>query len=305
MRQRQNILLTGVAALALIAGAGAGAGVAAAQQGSQGQNGSPGMSGRSGIHAQTAKPGAAAGMEQHAQTSTATGAKAESKTGGSAALNAKGANQPAMAQKSFEGPKGQSMARKGPESAKGQRSARELKQNKMGSEAKKTAESRHEHLGANERAKRNEREHLGANARIEHNGTTARNQHERRGHMSTARRTERSRTKTAQRNERNLKGLQGNASIPMQGSHVNLTHQQRTKIRESVIDARNAPRAGHVNFNIRVGTLVPREHVHVVPVPETLVRIDPRWRGYDYFIVEDQVIIVNPRDMRIVAVIDV
>ncbi|HUI12665.1 MAG TPA: DUF1236 domain-containing protein [Xanthobacteraceae bacterium] len=112
---------------------------------------------------------------------------------------------------------------------------------------------------------------------------------------------------TAERSERNghLKGLQGNASIPMQGSHVNLSSEQRTRIRDTVIDARNAPRVGHVDFDIRVGTLVPRERVHVVRVPETLVRIEPQWRGYDYFVVEDQVIIVNPRDMRIVAVLDV
>ena len=45
--------------------------------------------------------------------------------------------------------------------------------------------------------------------------------------------------------------------------------------------------------------------IHVVRVPETLVRIDPRWHGYLYFVVADQVVIVNPRDMRIVAVLEV
>ncbi len=91
----------------------------------------------------------------------------------------------------------------------------------------------------------------------------------------------------------------------MQGSHVNLTSEPRTQIRDTVIDARGAPRVGHVDFDVAVGTDVPRDRVHVVRVPETLVRIDPQWRGYDYFIVEDQVIIVDPHDMRIVAVLDV
>ncbi len=72
------------------------------------------------------------------------------------------------------------------------------------------------------------------NAIAEHNRKTARNEHERRGPMSTAERgrNEHGRMSTAERNEHNLKGLQGNASIPMQGSHVTLTPEQRTRIRE-------------------------------------------------------------------------
>jgi uncharacterized protein Smg (DUF494 family) len=33
------------------------------------------------------------------------------------------------------------------------------------------------------------------------------------------------------------------------------------------------------------------------------VQIDPAWRGFLYFVHEDEVVIVNPRDMRIVAVL--
>jgi hypothetical protein len=45
--------------------------------------------------------------------------------------------------------------------------------------------------------------------------------------------------------------------------------------------------------------------VKVVPVPPTLVEIHPAWRGYSYFIVDDEIIIVEPRTLRIVAVLDV
>ena len=41
----------------------------------------------------------------------------------------------------------------------------------------------------------------------------------------------------------------------------------------------------------------------VVPVPNTLVQIEPRWRGFLYFVYEDEVVIVNPHDMKIVAVV--
>lgn len=117
---------------------------------------------------------------------------------------------------------------------------------------------------------------------------------------------------TAER-ERTMRGLQGNAAEPMQGAgrangvggNVRFTDQQRTTIKRTIIDARGAPRAGHVDFDVRVGTVVPRGSIHVTAVPQTLVRIEPRWRGYLYFVYEDQIVIVNPRDMHIVAVVAV
>jgi hypothetical protein len=39
-------------------------------------------------------------------------------------------------------------------------------------------------------------------------------------------------------------------------------------------------------------------------VPTELVTIYPSWRGYDYFLVGDQIIVVNPRTHDIVAVLD-
>ena len=105
---------------------------------------------------------------------------------------------------------------------------------------------------------------------------------------------------TAQGRERsNLKGLQGNAS----GVNVQLNEQQKTQIRTSIIEGRNAPRADHVNFNVAVGTAIPRGGVRIVPVPETLVQIEPGWRGFEYFVYEEEIVIVNPRDMTIVAVL--
>jgi Protein of unknown function (DUF1236) len=105
---------------------------------------------------------------------------------------------------------------------------------------------------------------------------------------------------TAQGQDRsNLKGLQGNAS----GVSLRLSDQQKTQIRTTVIEARNAPRADHVNFDIAVGTAVPRGGVRIVPIPATLVQIEPTWRGFEYFVYEQEIVIVNPRDMTIVAVL--
>jgi hypothetical protein len=70
-----------------------------------------------------------------------------------------------------------------------------------------------------------------------------------------------------------------------------------------VIDAKGAPRVANVDFNVAVGAVIPRGSIHIVPVPPTLVQIDPQWRGFLYCVWNDELIIVNPRDMRIVAVV--
>ena len=99
-------------------------------------------------------------------------------------------------------------------------------------------------------------------------------------------------------------GLQGNASGQMQGQHQ-LSEEQRTRIRQTVIDARGAPRVGHVDFDVRVGTRLPRGRIHLIRVPETLVQIDPEWQGFLYFVYEDEIVVVDPNDMEIVAVLPV
>jgi len=85
---------------------------------------------------------------------------------------------------------------------------------------------------------------------------------------------------------------------------VTFTTEQRTKIRETVLRGSNAPRVTNVNFNIRVGTVVPRT-VRVVAVPEVIVEIHPQWRGFLYFVYEEEIVIIEPGSLRIVAVITV
>ena len=63
------------------------------------------------------------------------------------------------------------------------------------------------------------------------------------------------------------------------------------------------PRVNNVNFAVRVGTAVPTS-VRVVEVPPALIEIHPQWRGHMYFVVGDEIIIVD-RNHRIVAVIEV
>jgi hypothetical protein len=83
-----------------------------------------------------------------------------------------------------------------------------------------------------------------------------------------------------------------------------MTTEQRTTIRETVIRSGNAPRVANVNFSINVGVVVPST-VRVVEVPTTIVEIHPEWRGYRYFVVNDEIVIVEPRTLKIVAVLEV
>jgi peptidoglycan hydrolase-like protein with peptidoglycan-binding domain len=84
---------------------------------------------------------------------------------------------------------------------------------------------------------------------------------------------------------------------------VTLTEQQRTQIRQTVLADRSVPRVDRVDFSISVGTRVPT-HVRVIEVPQVLIEIHPEWRGHRYFVVRDEIVIVD-RELAIVAVVPV
>lgn len=131
------------------------------------------------------------------------------------------------------------------------------------------------------------------------NGNTAAEQQNRTGGTAAQQQNRTGGNMNAERGRTGMEGLQSNAS----GMNVRLTDQQRTEIRSTVINGHGAPRVAHVDFDVTVGTVIPRGRIHVVAVPETLVRIEPAWRGFLYFVYEDEVVIVDPNDMKIVAVV--
>jgi hypothetical protein len=94
----------------------------------------------------------------------------------------------------------------------------------------------------------------------------------------------------------------GQGAAPIRGA-VNLSAEQRTRLHGVFIGERNAPRFNDVDFDLAVGRPVPRS-VHFVPMPQAIFAIEPAWRGYDYFMVGDQVVIVDPVTLEIVAILD-
>lgn len=86
-----------------------------------------------------------------------------------------------------------------------------------------------------------------------------------------------------------------------QSASVNLSDQQRTRISQSISQQRVRAET-NVNFNISVGTNIPR-NVRLYPLPAAVLAIVPQYRGYSYLVVRDEIVIVEPRSYRIVAVI--
>jgi hypothetical protein len=193
----------------------------------------------------------------------------------------------------------------------GNRSQQSATAQQNGDRSAQNAQSKMGEKHMNHAAQNKENRSGAANTAMQEHGrtrvnvnTAERGRHHERTRFGTAeehRRGERTRFNTAEQRNGNLRGLQANTSIPME-QRGNMWGQHRTEI-DRVVDASDAPRADRVDFNVRVGSVVPRRGVRFVPMPETLVQIEPRWHGYYYFVYENQVVVVSPRTMRIVAVL--
>lgn len=87
------------------------------------------------------------------------------------------------------------------------------------------------------------------------------------------------------------------------GSSVkpSVTVEQRRQITTVFARHRSEARAT-VNIDIRVGTRVPRD-VKLVAVPQEIVVIVPEYRRFRYFVVGDQVVIVDPASFEIVEIL--
>jgi len=87
------------------------------------------------------------------------------------------------------------------------------------------------------------------------------------------------------------------------GAGAKLSTEQRTKITTVIRNEHVAP-VTNVNFSISVGTRIPRDvSYHVLPTE--VVTVYPQWRGYNYVLVRDQILVIDPQTFEIVAILDV
>ncbi len=98
------------------------------------------------------------------------------------------------------------------------------------------------------------------------------------------------------------KGTTENRTVGQAGAGAKLSSEQRTKITTVIRNQHVAP-VTNVNFSISVGTRVPRD-VAFHPLPTEIVTIYPDWRGYEFILVNNQIVVVDPQSFEIVAVLD-
>jgi len=109
---------------------------------------------------------------------------------------------------------------------------------------------------------------------------------------------------TANETNKSSSEVHGKSETTAQGSIASgakLSSEQRGRITTIFHHHRVAP--AHLNVSVRVGVRVPAS-VHFYPVPAEVIEIYPEWRGYDYILVGDQILIVDPQTHEIVAVLE-
>jgi hypothetical protein len=95
------------------------------------------------------------------------------------------------------------------------------------------------------------------------------------------------------------------AQAPSSGTNTNVSAnvstQQQTRISQS-ISRLNVQPLSNVNFSVAVGTVIPR-NVRLQTLPADIVQIVPQYRGYNFVVVRDEIVIVEPSTLRIVSVL--
>lgn len=91
-------------------------------------------------------------------------------------------------------------------------------------------------------------------------------------------------------------------SGPGATERVQVSQEQRRTVRERLFRERQVNRVTQVNFRRQPGTRVPRS-VRLAVLPATVLTIVPAYRSYRYFVVEDEICIVDPATYEIVDVI--
>jgi hypothetical protein len=219
--------------------------------------------------------------------------------------NDEGQNAPAGKNKKLEGRVGETPQNRGRSETTGQ-APREEQPNRLNEH---TSEPKRGETGPGPRSERNGQasEPGGAPSEdrrgrtMEENRTTGQApQEDGKNRASEHNRSDQERGRTDR--EENRGGAVGQGAAGTR-ANMHITADQRTRIHETIIHERNAPRVNSVNFDVSVGTRVPRG-VRFAALPPTILEIEPAWRSFEYFLVGDEIVIVDPRSLEIVAVVE-
>jgi Protein of unknown function (DUF1236) len=144
----------------------------------------------------------------------------------------------------------------------------------------------------------------------EERGMKERGAQEERGMKERGAQEERGMKKRGAQEERGLKertqevGKSGISSSEqrLSGKSVQLSQDQRTRVHAIIGKSSTARASTDEHFNVSVGAKVPRS-VHFEVLPEEIVEIVPEFRGFDYVLIGDEILIIDPDTLEIVAII--
>ena len=86
------------------------------------------------------------------------------------------------------------------------------------------------------------------------------------------------------------------------GKRLQISEQQRATIHRTILEDRSVNRVTRVNITINVGTRIPR-NIRLALLPASVISIVPEYRSYRYFVVDDQICIVEPSTYEIVELL--
>jgi hypothetical protein len=83
-----------------------------------------------------------------------------------------------------------------------------------------------------------------------------------------------------------------------------LSSEQQTKITTAFKQDKSLKSVSktEINVSLSVGTKIP-SHVHLYPVPTTVISVHPEWRGYYVILVDGEYVIIEPKTREIVYII--
>jgi Putative peptidoglycan binding domain/Protein of unknown function (DUF1236) len=313
----RKMLLTTVAVIPLVV---AGAWTATGQDTNRQQGVS--QSQGSGVGAGQEKRGQTQGRSEQGASKSGQGASknlssgAQDRTEGRAQSGAGNENRTVGEGQSKQGEANKAGNRGKNDISQGQNKGREGAQKQTQGQSERTSgESKNQpqNLGEQNKGKQNPKGQQGAKGQ---QGTTGQNQQEQRSTTGQNQRQEPNANVQNQRNQPNATQnrteqnrdqsrttADENREQTGERGNVSLTEEQRTKIQQSVLSGRDVPRVDRVDFSLNVGVDVPTR-IRVRAVPRELVEIHPEWRGYDYFVVRDDIVIVD-HSHKVVAMVPV
>ena len=92
-------------------------------------------------------------------------------------------------------------------------------------------------------------------------------------------------------------------TTPSQNLTFDTSPDDHARLKEIFVNDHSAQKVRHAKFSVAPGSVVPGS-IHLVPLPQTVVNIQPTWQGSDYFMVgQNKVVIVDPQSKKVEGVL--